>query len=336
MDERILFDRFHEALEAEPRPGAYDRLRVALAKNPVKAQRLPAFPMRWSRTGLRLAAVMTVVVLAIAVAAAFLATHRVADRVAPADSEHAITVYKLKLYDAYNKVTTAVAAWTCTSGSQFAACEADASSMLPVANQFLDELNRSQAPARFAVVHAQLRLNVAAQNSRTEALLAASRAHDAAAADRALAALNGETGSLWGSAMVSSILNSRQGTVATYIESVRSQKQALDGCTECQDLAGPNQINCAGSQASSCQDLVDSTARQVKNFQAAVVVTAAPSSLVAKDSRLQLDLGKAETALKALVDALAADDQARFNSGRISLQQAMAAVSRDAADILNS
>lgn len=334
MDERTLFDRFHEAFDVEPGAGAYDRFRIALAKSPVKAQRHPV-AIGWSRTGLRLAAVMTIGVLAIAALAALLATHRVADRVTPADSEHAIAAYKVMLADDSTKVTTAAAAWTCTSGSQFAACEADASSILPIANQFLKDLDRSQPPTRFAIVHAQLRLHVAVQNARTQALIAASRAHDAAAADRELAALNGQTGGVWGSTIIPSILNSRQRTVATYVESVRSEKQTLDQCAECQDLAAPTQISCTASQWSSCQDLVNLAASQVKTFQAAVVVTAAPTSLAAKDTRLQLDLGNAETALKAMVDALAADDQARFNSGRISYQQAMAAINRDATDILN-
>ncbi len=42
---------------------------------------------------------MTVVVLAIAAAAAFLVTHPVADRETPADSEHAIAAYKQRTSD---------------------------------------------------------------------------------------------------------------------------------------------------------------------------------------------------------------------------------------------
>jgi hypothetical protein len=334
MDERILFDRFHQALDVEPRPDAYERLQIALARKPVKSQGWLAFRVRLPKMGLRLAAVMTVVVIAIAVAAAFVATHRVADRVSPADSDHAIAAYKLMLANDYIKVTTAAGTWTC-SGSQFAACEAGASSMLPVANQWLNDLNRFQTPARFAVADAQLRRHIAAQNSRIDALIAASRAHDAAAVDREMAVINGGTGAGWGTKMVSSIENSRQGTVATYVESVRWEKQGLDGCTACQDLAGQNQYSCAGSQASTCQDLVDIAARQVTSFQSAVVVIAAPSSLAAKDSRLQLDLANADNALVTMADALATGDQAGFNAGRTSYQRAIAAINRDAADILN-
>jgi hypothetical protein len=336
MDERILFDRFHQALDVEPRAGAYDRLRIALAKKPVNPQRPAVFSMSWPKMGLRLAAVMTVVVLAIAAAAAFLAAHRVADNVGPADSGHAITAYKLAVSNANTKVQTLGASWSCNGGSQLAACEADASRMLPVANQFVDDLNRVRVPARFAIAHAQLRVHVAAQDLRTEALLAASQAHDAAAVDRELAAIQGETGWAWVQAMVSSIVSSRQGTAATYVESVRGEKATLESCSACQDLAGQNQYSCTGSQASTCQDLVTNIALEVKSFQDAVVRLTAPSSLTPKDNRLQRDLAQADTALIAMADALTAGDQAGFTAGRTSLQQAIPAISRDAADLLNS
>jgi len=75
-------------------------------------------------------------------------------------------------------------------------------------------------------------------------------------------------------------------------------------------------------------------ATQVLSFQAALVVTAAPGSLTAKDNRLQLDLADAAAALVAMNDALSSSDQAAFNAGRTSLQQAMPTINRDAADIL--
>lgn len=336
MDEHMLFERFHQALDVEPRAGAYDRLRIALAHNPVMPQRWSVFSMSWPKMGLRLAAVMAIVVIVIAAAAAFLATHRVADNNAPADSEHGIAAYKLAVSNDNTKVQTAAATWSCNGGSQFAACEADASRMLPLANQFVDDLNRVHPPARFAVAHAQLRLHVAAQNSRSNALLAASQVHDAAAVDRELAAIQGETGWAWVQAMVSSILSSRQGTVASYVANIRSEKLGLEACVACLDLAGQNQYSCTGSQASTCQDLVTNTAIEVKTFQDAVVQVAAPRSLMAKDNRMQLDLAKADTALVAMVDAVNAGDQAGFNAARTSLQQAIPAINHDAADILGS
>lgn len=335
MDEQILFDRLHRALDVESRPGAYERLRIALTKTPVQPQRWTALAMTWPKMGVRLAAIMTVVVLAIAAGAAFLATHRVADRVSPADSNQAIAAYQKLVGDDYALVTTAAAGWTCNNGSQFAACETDGSNILPFSQRLLDDLNRHQAPARFAVADTQLRRHLAAQNSRVEALLIASRAHDAARADRELKAIQGGTGAQWGPTMVSSILSSHQGTAATYVESVRYEKQGLDGCSACLDLAGPNQYDCTGNQATTCRDLVDSAAGRIARFQTALVALSAPSSMTPRDNGLQLDLAKADTALITMADALATGDQAAFNAGRNSFHQAVAAVNSDAAGIFN-
>lgn len=334
MDERILFDRIHQALDVEPRPDAYERLRSALVKKPVKPQRWPASSMLWPKMGLRLAAVMTLILIVTTAATVFLATHRVADRTNPADSQRAIAAYQKMVSDDFDKVSNAAAAWTCVGG-EWAACEAGASSMLPVSNQWLNDLKRFSTPARFAAADAQLRLHIATQNSRIDALIAASRAHDSAAVDREMAAIGGATGGDWGSLMVFSILYSRQGTITTYVESVRSEKQGLDRCTECQDLAGQKQYSCAGDQASACEFMVDSTARRVASLQTAVVRIAAPNSLAAKDTRLQRDLGKAEIVLKAMVDALAARDQGGFDAGQVSLGQAMSSINQDIASVLN-
>jgi hypothetical protein len=331
MEERSLFDRLHEALDVEPRPGAYERLRTALASKRVKPQRWPALPTSWPKLSLRLAAVMTVVVLAIAAAAAFLVTHPVADRESPADSEHAIAAYKLMVFDDLNNFPLTGVESECW-GDKFAACEADVNATLLAATQFHDDLNRFQAPARFTVAAAQLRRHQALQLSRLNAVLAATRAQDSASMARSVAAL--VSGYAWMVSMTDSIMNSEQGTVATYIGSVRNQEQNLDQCVECQDLAGLNTISCAGSQPTSCQALVDRTASQVTYFQSAVVLIAAPSSMATKDNRLQVDLAKADTALLTMADALSAADLATFNAARISLQQALPAINADAADIL--
>jgi len=67
MDERILFDQFHEALDVEPRPGAYERMRFAMTNQPVALKSRPVFRMRWSKMGIRVAAVLAAAVLAVAV-----------------------------------------------------------------------------------------------------------------------------------------------------------------------------------------------------------------------------------------------------------------------------
>jgi hypothetical protein len=113
------------------------------------------------------------------------------------------------------------------------------------------------------------------------------------------------------------------------------KNEDLDLCAEPQDLAGQNQISCTGSQATSCQALLERNAAQIASFQRAVVLIAAPSSLATKANRLQFDLAAADTTLLTMADALSAGDLADFNAGRVSLQTAIAAVNVDAAAILN-
>jgi hypothetical protein len=75
MDERFVFDRFHEALELEPQPGAYERFRADFMNLSVAAKRRPVFQLRFSRMGLRIAAAIAVVAIAVALVAGYVATH---------------------------------------------------------------------------------------------------------------------------------------------------------------------------------------------------------------------------------------------------------------------
>jgi photosystem II stability/assembly factor-like uncharacterized protein len=72
IDERRVFERFHEALDAQPRPGAYERLQTALAANPVSPRRLPQSIFRRPESRFAIAG-WVAVFLAIALAAVFLA-----------------------------------------------------------------------------------------------------------------------------------------------------------------------------------------------------------------------------------------------------------------------
>jgi Tol biopolymer transport system component len=83
MDERLIFDRIHAALDVQPPPGALDRLESVLAKAAVKPRR-PAIFLQWPRTGRRLAAALLVVVLAIAAIGVYLAAHRALSQSVPA------------------------------------------------------------------------------------------------------------------------------------------------------------------------------------------------------------------------------------------------------------
>jgi hypothetical protein len=333
MDDRVLFDRFHQALDVEPPADAYVRLRKALDQRSARPAQPLGWGLRWPRMGLRLAAVVTAAVIVIAAAAAFFSTHRVADRTSPADTSQAIMAYKLMVGTDHDKVQTAGQAEGCNNGSEFAACVAYFTLIMPAQNQFLADLNRFHTPSRFAAADSQLRRHITAQIARENAILAADRAQDAATADLWLKVQDGQTGRLWAQIMVASIVSSKQGTVDTYAASVRYNKQKLDSCTECNDLAGQSQFSCTGSGVQACLDLVHKVESQVTSLQTAVVAIAAPGLFVTRDRQLQLDLAKADSALTSMADALAAGDQAGFSAGRSLYQQAMIAIKQDAAAI---
>ncbi len=105
MDERTLFDRFHEALEIEPRPGAYERMRFAMTNHPVALKRRPALRIRWSRMGLRVAAVVAAGLIAIAFGAAILAGHRGPVGSVPAGQDPNVKAYQAMISSNYNALT---------------------------------------------------------------------------------------------------------------------------------------------------------------------------------------------------------------------------------------
>jgi photosystem II stability/assembly factor-like uncharacterized protein len=76
IEERLVFEQFHQALDVEPRPGAFDRLQAALVQRPLTPQHGPALVVRLPRVSLRVVAGVLVVLLLVAVIAAFLAVHR--------------------------------------------------------------------------------------------------------------------------------------------------------------------------------------------------------------------------------------------------------------------
>ena len=91
MDERFVFDRFHEALELEPQPGAYERFRADFMNLSVAAKRRPVFQLRFAKMGLRLAAALAVIAIAIAVVVGYVATHRSTSEVPAAHGQNLTT-----------------------------------------------------------------------------------------------------------------------------------------------------------------------------------------------------------------------------------------------------
>ena len=195
--------------------------------------------------------------------------------------------------------------------------------------RWLDDLNRSEPPARFALIDAQLRRHVAWALSDVDAVFAAHQAKDQAALDRAYNL--GQQG--WLDEVTRGIAESHPGTAAAYVASVRAGAQAFGGCVACQSLA--SQVDCT-VQDVTCEYETHDAIETIGPFQAALVRVSAPNSLAAQDVRLQNDLAQADTAVLAVADAQLRGDQAAFNAGRLSLQHALPAINADVAGILGA
>jgi hypothetical protein len=329
MDEHALFERMHDALDVEPPSGAYERLRFALAKSPAKPRGWPVLRTGGSRMGFRLATGLAVIALAVAIFAAFLAAHNATTGAVPAGSGRAIAAYQnLVNVDDQNANATWSAPCDTTTHT---GCQGDATRAIVALQHWLDDLNRSEPPARFAVVDAQLRLHLSGSIAALNALLAASHANDANGINRAY--LVGLASRTWTDAVVPSIVSSKQVDAVAYVSSVRAQGNLMVSCINCQVLFGPTQLDCSQNQAPTCQDLLDGASAAVSGFQSTLVAAAAPASLSAVDTRLQQDLAQADSALLAMSTALSRGDQAGFSAGRLTLQSAFSAVSRDVAAI---
>jgi hypothetical protein len=329
MDDRVMFDRMHDALDIEPPAGAFERMRSVLAKSPVTPHGWPVFRMRGSKMGFRLAAGLTLLVLVGAIVAAYLAAHNAISSRVPAGSGQTIAAYQnLVNVDDQN----AIATWSAPCDtSTHTGCQGDATRAIVALQRWLDDLNRSEPPARFLVVDAQLRLHLSGSIAALNALIAASQANDSNAMDRAY--LLGLAGRTWTDTVVPGIVSSKQVNAVAYVNSVRDEGNAMTSCTSCQILFGPTNLDCSQNQTPTCQDLLDGNAGPVAGFQSAVVASSAPASLSAADTRLQQDLAQADSALIAMSAALSTGDQSGFNAGRVTLRSAFSAVSRDVAAI---
>jgi hypothetical protein len=206
--------------------------------------------------------------------------------------------------------------------------------VLAALQRWLDDLNRSEAPARFTVIDGQLRPHLAATISVLNAVVAAYQAQDQSGLDRANNDLQHQAD--WLDSVAASIAASQQGTLPAYIASIRAGNQAFGACASCQSLMSTSQPDCAGIQTLRCENDVFAAMSAIESFEATVVRDAAPSSLASEVLGLQLDLANADTALLAMEGAELTGDQAGFTAGRQLLQQALPAIDTDVAGIVGA
>lgn len=323
----------------EPRPGAYDRMRFAMTNQPVALKRPPAFQMRWSKMGFRIAAALAAGVIVIAVVAAFLASHHGAVGSAPAGPDPNVKAYQAMIRSDYNTMANSTSNHCNTI--QDNGCQAALNAVIPTLRKWVGDLSSFRTPSRFVVVDGQLRRHLNEAIAEMNAAEAFQNANNQNGFDLAMNAAVYERA--WIDPTTFAIEGSYPRVAGTYHDAVSLARQSLDACLNstpgpgdlaCQALSsGPN---CSGAAAQTCENYVQSAATQMQTFLIALLQNPASSAMTTKDARLQADLAQADTALLATTDALLSADSAKAEAGRSAYVQAIGAAAADASVIVNT
>ena len=336
MDEQVLFDRFHEALDKEPRPGAYERMRFAMTNHPVALRRRPAFRMRWSKMGLRIAAVVTVAVIAMALIAVLVVSHRAPVGTVPAATDPNVEAYQVLVSSDYNKMASSTSNHCNTI--QDTGCAAAVVPVVAALDKWVADLSSFPTPSRYAAIDTQLRRHLSAAAAELNAAVAFQKANNQAGFDMAMSAAFFERA--WIDPTTSTIAGSYPAVAGSYHDAVSLAKRSLDSCINgtpapndlaCQALGSAQTCVSTAAQAPTCESDVQNAAAQIQTFLIALVQNPAPSALANKDAQLQTDLAAADTALLAITDALLHGNSAKAEAGRSAYTLAISAADGDAA-----
>jgi len=341
MDERVLFERFHEALDMEPRPSAYERLRASMKNPPAVHQRRPAFPMRWTKMRFRVAAALTAAVIAIGLVAAFFATHHAAVGVVPARSDTNLLAYQNMVTGDYNAMNASTSDNCNTIDDKL--CAGAVGRVVPRLQSWLDDLDAFQTPARYAILDQQLRLHLKEAITELNDAVAFQKASDTNGFDLAMSGALYERG--WIDPATFTITGTYPKQAGSYQDAVSVVNQAVQACVN--STPGPAELgcarlvgmeNCAGALATSCEDDVQTSATELEVFLVALAQNPIPSSvpLPVRNTQLEGDLARADTALLAITDALLQRNAAKASAAQVEFSTAIAAAGQDASTILEA
>jgi len=320
MEDMNLFDRFHAAFDEAPPRGAFERLQSDLMKHSAARRARPAFHMRWSRMSLRLTAAIAVVVIAIALVAAYIAAQRPSVGSVPAsDSVAAYQSLVQANYDAWR--STAFNCHTVTDSS----CATDLAGNQAVLFQWRTELDSFRTPKQFAVIDAQLRKHLDTMFQKLGVAATAVNSHNQSQFDNAM--FYGRIDVTWLDHAAQAIGSSHVATSSQYIALVQAERATLIGCSSCQQDITLG--DCATIGDPICPHDVTTDSDFFGTMQADFVKTVAPAEFSDQNSTLQIDLAQADTALMAAGNALLQNDSASLKSARAAYLDAMTVVSAD-------
>ena len=320
MEDMNLFDRFHAAFEESPPRGAFERLHSDLIKQSAARSARPAFHMRWTRMSLRLTAAVAVVVIAIALVAAYIAAQRPSVGSVPASDS--VAAYQSMVQANYNAWRSAP--FNCDAFTA-SACATDLATNQAVLLKWRTELESFRTPNQFAVIDAQLRKHLDAMFQKLGVAATAAHSHDQSQFDNAM--FYGRIDVTWLDHAAQAIAISRGAISSQYTALVHAERATLIGCSSCQQDLTLSDCTTIGDPICPHDVVTDSDFLGL--MQADFVKTAAPVEFSDQSSTLQSDLAQADNALMAAGNALLRNDSVALKSARAAYLDAMTAVLAD-------
>jgi len=185
------------------------------------------------------------------VAAVVLELHYGTGQTGPASAE-SIKAYQAMMNRDHAQQDTPRHAYADYCSTLESICPAPGRPTLAALQRWLDDLNGSTPPARFAIIDAEVRRHLKANISELNAMVAAYQARNQEGSDRAYNAAFFQ--SYWFDAVTSGIVSSQSVTAADYIDSVRIMQQTLGACGSCQALGSTSRVDCPSLETPTCPE----------------------------------------------------------------------------------
>jgi hypothetical protein len=338
MDERALFERFHEALDMEPRPGAYERLRTQLTSKPVALKSRPRFQMRFTRMGLRMAAALTAVLIAIALIATFIAVHNRPVGEVPAHADANLTAYHAMIDRDYNAMNAATSSHCATIDDT--SCAAATVPVIAALQKWADDINAfPNTPTQYRVVAATLRAHLLDVVKDLNSAVAFQKAGNAVAFDLAMQHAFFERA--WVDPGSSTVEGTYPREATTSADALTQAKRLVLNCVAsntpppsaipCNRLANPQP--CPTARILACEADTEGVETQIQTLLIGMSQNTAPSAQAVDYAQLQTDLARADAYVLAVHDALVSGSAGDLTAAQNGFLAAMENAQRDLATI---
>ena len=338
MDERAVFERFHEALELEPRAGAYERFRAAFVTVPAAAGPRPAIRLRFSKISLRVAAAVAVVAILIALVAGILATHHTPTAGVPAGPDKNTQAYQalmMRDYGAMNASTSNHCGSINDPG-----CAAAIAPVNATLQKWIDDLAAFQTPPAYASLDAMIRRHLHTVIVVQNAAIQYQKANNAAAFTFAMNAAFYERA--WIDPASFTTEGRYQRLASSYKDAVQLSNQWLEGCNS--QTPGPADRACSQLQyaqpcygpqdAPTCEGYIEDTLTQLEAAVVGIVENPAPSHLATQTADFLSMLVKADDALLSLTEAMVARDATKAADAQVSFASYIEAAESAVGDLV--